>query len=170
MPRRFEGPAFYCGDHVNTDVMSPGRYEPYGGPDELARIALVDYEADPPFVDPATGRSRYVVIVAGRDFGCGSSRESAPQALFHAGARVVIARSFARIFFRNCVNMGLLIPIAVDHPFGPEVLDAEVTVDLDERVFTVSGRSFEIPDFGPIGAIIDAGGLLPYHRLREARP
>src|SRR5688572_18849471 len=100
--RVIEGTAFYCGDFVDTDAMSPGRFEPYEGEQQLARIALIDYVSPVPFVDPATGRSPYTVIFAGEEFGCGSSRETAPQALHYAGARVVIARSFARIFYRNC--------------------------------------------------------------------
>jgi len=167
--RRFEGKAFYCGDYVNTDVMSPGRFEPYGGPEQLARIALIDYESSVPFVDEKTGRSEYTVIFAGTEFGCGSSRESAPEALFHAGARVVIAKSFARIFFRNCINMGLLLPIQYDHPLDERVIGKHVTVDLGTRTFSVEGQVFQFPDFGPVGAIIEAGGLTPYNKQRGSR-
>ncbi len=93
----FKGKAYCCGDFVNTDVMSPGRFEPYESNEQLARIALIDYEGPTPFVNPGRGdRSDYTVIIAGKEFGCGSSRETAPQALAYAGARVVIARSFAR--------------------------------------------------------------------------
>lgn len=161
-----EGKAFWCGDHVNTDNMAPGRFEPYRSDDHLASCALIDYESPVPFVDPATGRSEFTVIIAGSNFGCGSSRETAPQALRYAGARVVIARSFARIFFRNCVNMGLLLPIQHDHPFGPAVLGQRVTVDTANRVFTVEGARFPFADFGPLEAIIAAGGLTAYNKAR----
>jgi 3-isopropylmalate/(R)-2-methylmalate dehydratase small subunit len=161
-----EGKAFWCGDHVNTDNMAPGRFEPYKSDDHLASCALIDYESPVPFVDPATGRSDFTVIIAGRNFGCGSSRETAPQALRYAGARVVIARSFARIFFRNCVNMGLILPIVCDHPFDRSVLGTHVSIDTANRVFTVEGARFEFADFGPLEAIIVAGGLTAYNRAR----
>lgn len=160
------GKVFWCGDHVNTDNMAPGRFEPYRSDDHLASCALIDYESPVPFVDPATGRSEFTIIIAGANFGCGSSRETAPQALRYAGARVVIARSFARIFFRNCVNMGLLLPIQCDHPFGPSVLGEHATVDPAQRVFTVLGQRLDFADFGPLEAIIAAGGLTAYNKAR----
>ena len=161
-----DGKAFWCGDHVNTDNMAPGRFEPYKSDEHLASCALIDYESVIPFVNPATGRSDFTIIIAGNNFGCGSSRETAPQALRYAGARVVIAKSFARIFFRNCVNMGLLLPIQCDHPFDQAVLGKRVIVDTAKRVFTVEGASFEFADFGPLEAIIAAGGLTAYNKAR----
>jgi 3-isopropylmalate/(R)-2-methylmalate dehydratase small subunit len=168
--QRISGKAYYCGDCVNTDVMSPGRFEPYEGEDHLARMALIDYEAKVPFVNPETGRSEFKVIFAGAEFGCGSSRETAPMALYYAGARVVVARSFARIFYRNCVNMGFLLPIRCAHPFDESIVGQEATVDLDRRVIEAAGRTLTFPDFGPVAAIIEAGGLTNYtkQRLRGA--
>ncbi len=166
MQTLIQGKAFYCGDFVDTDVMSPGRFEPYEGRDHLASIALIDYQAEPPFVDPKTKNSPFTVIFAGREFGCGSSRETAPQALAYAGAKVVIARSFARIFFRNCVNMGLLLPIIYDHPFDEAIVGTEVSVDVEQRVFTVKGQEYHFSDFGPLTDIIQAGGLTQYNKQR----
>lgn len=162
------GKAFYCGDFVDTDVMSPGRFEPFGDNDALARIALIDYQSDPPFVDPATGRSPFTVIFAGEEYGCGSSRETAPMALALAGAKVVIARSFARIFFRNCVNLGVILPIIYDHPFDEGIIGQEVTVNIAERYFKVGDQTFPIGDFGPLWPIINAGGLTNYTKQRIA--
>jgi 3-isopropylmalate/(R)-2-methylmalate dehydratase small subunit len=165
--KAIEGLAYYCGDYVNTDVMSPGRFEPYEGPEHLASIALIDHEGPVPFVNPATKRSDYKVLVAGRECGCGSSRETAPQALYYAGARVVIARSFARIFFRNCVNMGLLLPIQYPHDFDESCTGKLVTVDVERRRCKVEGYGeFEFPDFGPLTAIVEAGGLTAYNKRR----
>lgn len=166
--RIIRGKPYYCGDFVNTDVMSPGRFEPYESDEQLARIALIDYESEVPFVDPNTGRSPYEIIVAGEEFGCGSSRETAPQALSYAGARVVVAKSFARIFFRNCVNMGLLLPIAIPHTFGDWVRQHEVTVDLEARTVTCRDDRFSFPDFGPLEGIVAAGGLTNYTKLKLA--
>jgi 3-isopropylmalate/(R)-2-methylmalate dehydratase small subunit len=161
-----EGLAYYCGDFIDTDVMSPGRFEPYTGPDHLASIALIDYTGAVPFIDPETKRSPYTVIFAGREFGCGSSRETAPQALAYAGAKIVIARSFARIFFRNCVNMGLLLPIIYDHPFDDAIIGTPVRVDVLKRIFTVNGTDYAFSDFGPLTTIIEAGGLTAYNKQR----
>lgn len=153
------GKAFYCGDFVNTDVMSPGRFEPYTGAEQLARIALIDYESPVPFVRPGAARSEFTVIFAGLEFGCGSSRETAPQALHHAGVRAVVARSFARIFYRNCINMGLILPIELDHHFGDDVIGADVAIDVDGHAIDVRGQHLAFPAFGPVAAIIEAGGL-----------
>jgi len=159
-----EGKAFYCGDLVNTDVMSPGRFEPYESNELLASIALIDYESNPPFVDPETKKSPFSVIFAGHEFGCGSSRDSAPSALAFAGAKVVIARSFARIFFRNCINMGVLLPIAYDHPFDEGIIGQDVSVNTQNKTFTACGQTFSYPDFGPVSKIFEAGGLTSYNQ------
>lgn len=164
-----QGKAYFCGDYVNTDVMSPGRFEPYDGPEHLASIALVDYESPSkiPFVRPGEKRSDFTVIVAGTEFGCGSSRETAPQALHYAGARVVIARSFARIFYRNCINMGLLLPIQIAHDWDERVIGEHVAVDLAAHTFTLAGKTYTFPDFGPVKSIVEAGGLTPLNRAKR---
>jgi 3-isopropylmalate/(R)-2-methylmalate dehydratase small subunit len=163
------GKAFHCGDFVNTDVMSPGRFEPYTGPNHLASIALIDYESPVPFVRPGEKRSDFTVIFGGIEFGCGSSRETAPQALHYAGARAVVAWSFARIFYRNCINMGLLLPIELKHPFGPEVIGAEVRIDVDARTVEVLGQRFSFPAFGPVTRIIEARGLTELNKRALAQ-
>ena len=166
-PNSIEGLAFYCGDLVNTDVMSPGRFDPYESNEHLASIALIDYESDPPFVDPQTKRSPFSVIFAGHEFGCGSSRDTAPAALAFAGAKVVIARSFARIFFRNCINMGVLYPIVHDHPFDESIIGQPVRVDLQQQTFTLANETYSYPDLGPVGDIINAGGLTAYNKQNK---
>lgn len=168
MEKIIAGKAFYCGDFVDTDVMSPGRFEPFASDEELGRIALIDYVSDPPFVNPETGKSPFTVIFAGHEFGCGSSRETAPMALAYAGAKVVIAKSFARIFFRNCINLGVLLPILYDHPFDETIMNQEVVVNTTERYFKVGEQAFEFGDFGALTPIIEAGGLTNYTKQRIA--
>jgi 3-isopropylmalate/(R)-2-methylmalate dehydratase small subunit len=167
MTDRIVGKVFHCGDYVNTDVMSPGRFEPYESTEQLARIALIDYEGKEPFVNPEKGVSDFSVIVAGREFGCGSSRETAPQAISYAGVKAVIARSFARIFFRNCVNMGLVLPIQVNHDFDEGVHGKAASIDPDRRTLTIDGKTFTFPDFGPLARIVDAGGLTNYNKQKQ---
>lgn len=168
MDKIITGKAFYIGDFVNTDVMSPGRFEPFGNNEELARIALIDYDSDPPFINPETGKSDFTVVFAGHECGCGSSRETAPMAMGLAGAKVVIARSFARIFHRNCINLGIMLPIVYDHPFDEGIIGEEVTVNVEELYFQVGSKKFEFGDFGPLTDIIEAGGLTPYNKKRIA--
>lgn len=164
MEQVVQGRAYYCGDYVNTDLMAPGRFEPIESNEQLARNALIDYQGAVPFVNPATGRTDYPVIIAGKEFGCGSSRETAPMALSLAGAQVVVAKSFGNIFFRNCINMGILMPIRIEHDFGESVQDEMVEVDLAGRRVTVAGTTLPFADFGPLLTIINAGGLIPYSR------
>jgi 3-isopropylmalate/(R)-2-methylmalate dehydratase small subunit len=70
---------------------------------------------------------------------------------------------------RNCVNMGLLLPIVSDHPFDASVIGKDVSVDLDKRIYVVDGKSYDFPGFGPVGDIIAAGGLTNYNKARSAR-
>jgi 3-isopropylmalate/(R)-2-methylmalate dehydratase small subunit len=167
MEQRVKGKAFYCGDYVNTDLMAPGRFEPIESNEQLARIALIDYQGAVPFVNEKTGRTDYTVIIAGKEFGCGSSRETAPMAISLAGAQVVIAKSFGNIFFRNCINMGILMPIRIPHDFDESVQDEVVDVDMVQRRVTVCGVTYPFNDFGPLLSIINAGGLIPYSRQLE---
>ncbi len=154
-----EGKTFFCDDYTNTDVMAPGRYDPIEGREELSKIALIDYPSSIPFVNPSTNRSDYKIIVAGRDFGCGSSRETAPLALHAAGVRAVVAESFARIFFRNCINMGGIYPIQISHNFNENIVNKFSRIDLKNQIFELDNQEFYFSDFGPLMNIINAGGL-----------
>ncbi|MFH0897657.1 MAG: 3-isopropylmalate dehydratase small subunit [Candidatus Bathyarchaeota archaeon] len=96
------GRALKYGDDINTDVIIPSKYLIYTEPKELAKYAMASI--DPDFPQKVKGKS---IIVAGKNFGCGSSREQAPVALKHSGAKCIVADSFARIFYRNAINIGL---------------------------------------------------------------
>lgn len=159
MKERFEGKIFYCEDYVNTDVMAPGRFDPIYEDSKLAKIALIDYKGLEPFVDPATRRSKFQIIVAGQDFGCGSSRETAPMALSAAGVNIVIAKSFARIFFRNCVNLGQIYPLEVDHNFNESVHGLEAEIDFGQNKLQIGDVSHQFKDLGILKPIFDSGGL-----------
>ncbi|MDI6718477.1 MAG: 3-isopropylmalate dehydratase small subunit [Methanomicrobiales archaeon] len=150
------------GNDVDTDAIIPGRYLTIYDPEELARHVFEGTRND-----FANGVRPGDIIVAGSNFGSGSSREHAPLALKGAGVRVVIAQSFARIFFRNAINIGLL-PLVCPDTSGIE--DGETAaVDLDGSTLIVGGRSYAlepIPAF--VRDIVRAGGLVPYARsLKE---
>jgi 3-isopropylmalate/(R)-2-methylmalate dehydratase small subunit len=157
------GRAWCYGDSVDTDVIIPARYLTTTDPAELAEHALEDL--DPRF---ASGVEAGDVVVAGSNFGCGSSREHAPVALKGAGVGAVVARSFARIFFRNAINTGLVI---VTCPELVDVTDSgdEIEVDLAKGLVSnvTKNRSWQpepLPDF--ILEIVECGGLVEWVRRR----
>ena len=161
----FEGSAHVYGRDVDTDVIIPARYLNTNDPAELGAHAMEDI--DPEFVRRVRPGD---VVVAGENFGCGSSREHAPVALKAAGVSVVVAASFARIFYRNAINTGLPIVVCPGAAAATRTGD-RVRVDLAEGVvenLTRGGR-FAADAFPPfLQELIDRGGLLPYVRARLA--
>lgn len=147
------------GDNVNTDVIFPGKYTYTISDDRaaLARHALEDL--DPGFAD---GVRPGDVIVAGRNWGNGSSREQAVTCLTAAGIRAVIAASFARIYYRNAINNGLLAIVC------PEIVDQVakgeiVEIDLEANVLYRKDQAFDyLPLPAQVRAIVEAGGIIPY--------
>lgn len=135
----------YC-DNVNTDVIIPSKYLVYTDPDELAKYAMARLDGD------FHRKVRYrTIIVAGRNFGCGSSREQAPVALRYAGVQCIVAESFARIFYRNAINIGLPV---LECPGINAIVDDgdEVYVDLGEGLVMnitkkVESKGNPTPDF-----------------------
>ena len=153
------GKAYKFGDNVNTDEIIPARYLNTSDPQELASHCMEDADAE--FAGKVAAGD---VIVGGRNFGCGSSREHAPVSIKTCGVAAVVARSFARIFYRNCINMGLPIVVSDAAVDGIEA-GAEVEVDLAAGKIhnRTTGVSFDVPPFPPqIREIIDAGGLMAY--------
>lgn len=150
------------GNDVDTDAIVPGKYLTIYDPQELAKHAFENVR--PEFArDVVPGD----VIVGGRNFGSGSSREHAPLALKGAGVRYVVAQSFARIFFRNAINIGLLPLVS---PATDEIADGSIAeIDIEAGTITVDGVPHPIepiPEF--VREIADAGGLVPYARgIRE---
>jgi 3-isopropylmalate dehydratase small subunit len=156
--------AWKYGDDVNTDEIIPARHLNTSDPGELARHCMEDADGG----EFARGHGAGDVIVAGRNFGCGSSREHAPIALKAAGVSAVVAGSFARIFFRNAVNIGLPIlesPEAARSIAGGD----EVDFDLASGVIRSGGREFAFAPYPrELREIVSAGGLMPYVRARRA--
>ena len=161
----FKGTAHRYGRDIDTDVIIPARYLNSSEPEWLAQHCLEDLDAD--FVKKV---KKGDIIVAGENFGCGSSREHAPIAIKAAGVDVVIAKSFARIFYRNSINMGLPIlecPEACDAISDGDV----VSVDADTGTITneTTGAVFHAQPFPPfIQEIINAGGLVARTKAKLA--
>ena len=160
-----QGKAWTFGRDVDTDLIIPARYLNMKTAEELGQYCMFD--ADPDFskkVNPGD------IVVAKENFGCGSSREHAPIALKGAGVSVVIAKSFARIFYRNAFNTGLPILVAPDAVDGIKEGD-ELTVDLasGEIKDLTSGKSYQAEPLPPfMRELVEAGGLLPYLKKRAA--
>lgn len=149
------------GDDINTDIITPGRYTVTTDKERLADIAFIEYR--PEFVEKVREGD---VIVAGKNFGCGSSREHSPVAIKACGIGAVIAKSFARIFFRNSVNIGLPILISddVDRIDDGDDVDVDLaTGEIHNKTKGVFVQAKPLPMF--IQRIVARGGLINY--LRE---
>ena len=154
-----QGTVFKYGDNVDTDVIIPARYLNSSDPKELATHCMEDIDKD--FVNKVNEGD---IIVANKNFGCGSSREHAPIAIKAAGVSCVIAETFARIFYRNAINIGLQI---IECPEAANAINAgdEVKVDFDSGVITnvTTGQTFQgqaFPEF--MQKLIASGGLVNY--------
>lgn len=158
-----QGTVFKYGDNVDTDVIIPARYLNIADPKELASHAMEDIDTE--FVKNVKPGD---IIVANKNFGCGSSREHAPRVLKDNGVACVIAASFARIFYRNAINIGL--PILECEEAADEInANDEVSVDFGTGIITdiTTGKTYKAQPFPPfIQNIIKAGGLLK--SLKEA--
>ncbi len=160
---RLQGKVHRFGNDVDTDLIIPARYLNTSEPEELARHCMED--ADPAFASKVEEGD---VIVAGKNFGCGSSREHAPIAIKAAGVSCVIAASFARIFFRNAINIGL--PIFESPEASQKIAEGDlVEVDLDTGKITdlTKGETYQAAAFPPfMQELIDTGGLIEYVKKR----
>lgn len=159
------GTVFKYGDNVDTDVIIPARYLATSEPSELAKHCMEDIDKD--FIKNV---KKGDIIVADKNFGCGSSREHAPIAIKAAGVSCVIAKTFARIFYRNSINIGLPI---VECPAAADAIKAgdTVSVNFDTGVITdeTTGESFRGQAFPPfMQGLIDAGGLINYVNAKSA--
>jgi len=171
----FTGPVYVVRDNIDTDqIISaqflnlvptiPDEYEKLGS---HALAGLPESLYPNRFVKAGQLDSGYPIVVAGKNFGCGSSREHAPIALGSAGCRVVLAESFARIFFRNSMATGELYPCEVTERLCDTLKTGDVvTVDLDQGTVTVkaTGQTLALKPLGDVRPVVDAGGLFNFAR------
>ena len=171
----FTGPVYVVRDNIDTDQIIPAQYlnlvptmpEEYEKLGSFALSGLPESLYPTRFVKENKVDSDYAVVVGGRNFGCGSSREHAPIALGSAGCRVVLAEGFARIFFRNCVATGELYPCeCIDRLCDLLKTGEVVTVDLDAGTVTRKndGKVYRFKPLGEVRPVVDAGGLFNYAR------
>jgi 3-isopropylmalate/(R)-2-methylmalate dehydratase small subunit len=174
MSHVIEGKVFVVGDNIDTDQIIPAQYltlvptipDEYEKLGSYALCGLPDSYATR-FVADGEMKTEFPIIVAGRNFGCGSSREHAPVSLGAAGTEAVVALSYARIFFRNCMATGELYPMECETDLS-KVLETGQTVrlDLDASTLTVlpDGETYKLPPLGNAKEVIDQGGLFKYAR------
>ena len=168
-------------DNIDTDQIIPAQYlnlvptiaEEYEKLGSYAMAGLPESLYPGRFVKEGQVDSEYPIMVGGRNFGCGSSREHAPIALGSAGCKIVLAESFARIFFRNSVATGELYPCeSVDRLCDILKTGDVVTVDLDAATVTAqaTGKVYQFQPLGDVRPVVDAGGLFNYARITGMMP
>jgi len=171
----FTGPVYVVRDNIDTDQIIPAQYLTLVPtiPDEYEKLGSYAMAGLPESLYPTRfvmeGKldTDYTIIVGGKNFGCGSSREHAPIAIGSAGCKIVLAESFARIFFRNSVATGELYPCELTERLCDTVKNGEVvTVDLDAATVTVkaTGKVIKFKPLGDVRPVVDAGGLFNYAR------
>jgi 3-isopropylmalate/(R)-2-methylmalate dehydratase small subunit len=171
----FTGPVYVVRDNIDTDQIIPAQYlnlvptiaEEYEKLGSYALCGLPDSLYPTRFVKEGQLDTEYPIVVAGRNFGCGSSREHAPIAMGSAGCHVVLGESFARIFFRNSVATGELYPCECADRLCDILKTGDVvTVDLNAETVTVknTGKVYKFKPLGDVRPVVDAGGLFNYAR------
>ena len=164
---------YVTGDNIDTDQIIPAEFLNLVPtiPEEYAKLgshAMAGMPASAaPFIDAATGTTPYGIMIAGRNFGCGSSREHAPVAIGASGCKAVVAESYARIFFRNSVSTGEVYPFESEVPLRNEFKtgdEAELDFDKGEITRISDGRVFKLKDLGAVAPVVEAGGMFAYAR------
>jgi 3-isopropylmalate/(R)-2-methylmalate dehydratase small subunit len=152
--------AWKFGDDINTDVITPGRYTVTTDRKRLGQIAFIEYR--PEFAKKV---QKGDVIVAGNNFGCGSSREHSPVAIKAAGISAVIAKSFARIFFRNSINIGLPLFVCEEADTIDDDDDVEIDIktgEVHDKTKGITLKAKPLPEF--MQRIVERGGLVNFLR------
>lgn len=173
MTTSIEGPIYVVRDNIDTDQIIPAQYlnlvptipDEYEKLGSYALIGLPDSLYPTRFIAPKKTKTDYPIIVAGRNFGCGSSREHAPIAMGAAGVAAVVAESYARIFFRNCVATGELYPVEATQRLCDTLTTGTVgKLDLDAATLTVGNTVYPLKSLGEVRPVIDEGGIFNYAR------
>lgn len=177
------GKAYVLGNDIDTDQIIPAEHLVYNmdNPKECRLYGVYALSGVPveeaglpngniAFIEKDKDQSRYTIIIAGKNFGCGSSREHAPAALAIAGTQAVVAVSYARIFYRNTVDGGFLIPFESKKDLSAEIRTGDVvTIKRDIHLLKneTSGKSYDLKSLGEVAAIVETGGLFDYAKQKK---
>ncbi len=178
MQSTVRGKAFIMGDNIDTDQIIPAEYLSYNPADPEERKYFGMYamagvpkgqlglpDGNTRFVPENEFATEFRIVIGGKNYGCGSSREHAPLAMAEAGAQVVIAEFFARIFYRNCVNGGYLLPCESVERLVDEIHtgdDCEVNIETGTLTNHTQQKTYQLKPLGDIAPIIEAGGVFEY--------
>ena len=180
MNKTLKGIAYVLGDNIDTDQIIPAEHLVYSLSDEeeskkYGQFALSGAplkgaglpDGNVPFISQNDYKSEYSIIIGGLNFGCGSSREHAPFALQKAGVKVVVAKSFARIFYRNSVDGGFVVPFESAEKLSDKIRTAdELEIDFESNMLVniSQGEKYELNPLGDVLPIVETGGLFAYAR------
>ncbi len=173
MTAMIEGPIYVVQDHIDTDQIIPAQYlnlvptipEEYEKLGSYALIGLPERLYPIRFIVSGKIKADYPIVVAGKNFGCGSSREHAPIAMGAAGVRGVVAESYARIFFRNCVATGELYPMeSISRLCNILKTGQHALLNLETNTLVVDEKPYPLKPLGEVKPVIDAGGLFNFAR------
>ncbi len=173
MPTKLTSPVYVVGDNIDTDQIIPAQYltlvptipDEYEKLGSYAMVGLPDDLYPIEFIKKETTKTDYKIIIAGKNFGCGSSREHAPISLGAAGVDVIVAESYARIFFRNSVATGELYPYEARERLIDRIKTGDIgTIDFDNDTLEINGTVYQMKPMGDVRPVIDAGGLFNYAR------
>ena len=181
MQSKFNGPVYVVRDNIDTDQIIPAQFlnlvptipDEYEKLGSYAMWGLPDSLYPTRFVTQGAMDTLYPIIIAGRNFGCGSSREHAPISLGAANCHAVVAEGFARIFFRNCVATGEVYPIECADRLCEIFKTGDLaTVDIDAQtiVHQGTGKSYSLRPLGEVRPVVDAGGIFEYARKTGMMP
>ena len=180
MEKFIKGKAWVVGDAIDTDQIIPAEHLVYSmkEPDERKLYGRYAFSGVPvsdqglpngatPFTKPDAYESEYAIVIGGKNFGCGSSREHAPFAMAEAGCKAVVAESFARIFYRNSIDGGFIIPFETRDRLVEKIStgdEIELDVNLGTLKNNTTGESFGLNPLGEVAAILEAGNVFEYAR------
>lgn len=181
MEKQIIGKAFVLGDDVDTDQIIPAEHLVYSleDPEERKKYGQFAFSGVPilqsglpngsiPFVKNGTSHSDYQIVIGGKNFGCGSSREHAPFALEMAGVIAVIAASYARIFYRNSVDGGFITPFESQIDLSKEIKTDDFVQIIQQENYVmnqITGKKYDLKPLGEVAGIIQAGGIFEYARI-----
>ena len=180
MDKIIKGKAFVLGDNIDTDQIIPAEHLVYSltDPEESKKYGQYALSGTPlpeaglpdggiPFVEDGQYQTEYTIIIGGSNFGCGSSREHAPFALQKAGVEAVVAESYARIFYRNSVDGGFIIPLESVQKLNDKIRtgdELEINLNANNLINRTTGETYDLNALGDVLPIINAGGLFEYAR------
>jgi 3-isopropylmalate/(R)-2-methylmalate dehydratase small subunit len=173
MAKVVTSPVYVVGDNIDTDQIIPAQYltlvptipEEYKKLGSYAMVGLPDELYPTRFMTEGSTEGKYKIVIGGKNFGCGSSREHAPIALGAAGVEAIVAESYARIFFRNSVATGELYPYESHDRLIDICQTGDIaTLDFDNDTLTVRNQTYSLKPMGDVRPVIEAGGIFNYAR------